>query len=205
MDTIYAFDLMVFEWIQTHLWCKFLDIVMSVVSLTGETGAIWIVFAIVLLFFKKTRKTGIMMGVALIVMLIVNDNILKPLIARPRPFDYPGWPGFIYPEIAFRVPTSFSFPSGHTCAAVAVTTVLLIQDRRLGIPAAVYAFLMCFSRIYLFDHYCTDVFGGIVLGIIIGVAAYYLVDFIAGLITKRKATKTIVVVEADGSTEIPLE
>ena len=189
MDLIYNFDLAVFEWIRDHVWCSFLDTVMAIISLTGETGAIWIVFAIILLFFKKTRKTGLMMGVALIIMLIVNDNILKPLIARPRPYDYAGWSDFVYPQIAFVTPSSYSFPSGHAAAALACTTVLLMRDKRLGIPAAIYALLICFSRIYLFEHYFTDVLGGIVAGILFGLAAYYLVDSIANMIKKRHKEK----------------
>ena len=185
MDAIYDFDLAVFSWISEHLWNSILNTVMAVISFTGESGAIWIVFALVLLFFKKTRKTGIMMAVALIIMLVVNDNILKTVIARPRPYDYAGWTGFVYPEIAFRMPSSYSFPSGHTAAAFACATVAMMRDKRLGIPALVYAALMGFSRIYLFDHYCTDVLAGILAGALFGLVAYFLVEFID---KKRKAS-----------------
>ena len=186
MDAIYQFDLTIFNWIKEHLWCDFLDVTMAFVSLIGEVGAVWIVLALVLLFFKKTRKTGLMVGAALIIMLIVNDNILKHLIARPRPFDFSGWVDFVYPEIAYRMPTSFSFPSGHTAASFACATVLLMRDVRIGIPAAIFAFIMGFSRIYLFDHYCTDVLGGIVVGALCGLAAYFLVNTIDKQIKKHK-------------------
>jgi len=179
MDEIYKFDLAVFDLIKDHIWNGILDPVMAVVSFTGEGGAIWILLALILLVFKKTRKTALMMGAALIIMLVLNDIILKPLIARPRPFDFAGWTNFIYPNIAFKIPTSYSFPSGHTAAAFACAIVLLLRDVRIGLPAFLYAFIMGFSRIYLFDHYCTDVIAGVFVGMIYGLIGYYIVKVIA--------------------------
>lgn len=81
---------------------------------------IWIIFAVILICTKKYRKCGLMMGAALLLMLVINDGILKNLIARPRPFNrfdpadpamFAVWKDFPFPEIVSR-PSSFSFPSG---------------------------------------------------------------------------------------------
>ena len=72
-----AFDHAIFAWIQTNIWCPFLDAVMPVITILGEGGWFWIVVAVLFLFMKKYRKSGVTMAFALIVMLIVNDLILK--------------------------------------------------------------------------------------------------------------------------------
>ena len=82
------FDFSVFQWIQEHVWCAFLDAVMPVITVLGEGGWIWIVIAVLLLFMPKYRKAGVTMAFALILMLILNDGILKNIFARPRPFNF---------------------------------------------------------------------------------------------------------------------
>ena len=83
-----AFDHAIFAWIQTNIWCPFLDAVMPVITILGEGGWFWIVVSVLFLFMKKYRKSGVTMAFALIVMLIVNDLILKNVFARVRPFNF---------------------------------------------------------------------------------------------------------------------
>ena len=72
--------------------------------------------------------------------------------------------------------SDFSFPSGHTLASFEAAVVLLIRDRRFGIPAIVLAVLIAFSRLYLYVHYPTDVLAGAVLGTFIAFFACKAVD-----------------------------
>ena len=64
-----------------------LDIFMSNITKLGNAGIVWILLTIVLLLIPKTRKSGLILAAALIVDLILCNGILKPLIARIRPFD----------------------------------------------------------------------------------------------------------------------
>ena len=59
-----SFDLPILDWIQAHLQCGFLDAVMPIVTLFGEGGIFWIAWAVLMLVFPKTRKTGIAMAIA---------------------------------------------------------------------------------------------------------------------------------------------
>ena len=152
------------------------------------------------MFTKKYRKGGLAVIVALLVMLLCNDLFLKEFFARPRPFNlfetnpekYAFWgESYIYPGLVGE-PTSFSFPSGHTASAFAAAIALLWHNRKIGVPLTIFSALMGFSRIYVEVHYCTDVIGGAVVGIIyaaIGVllakALYPVIEKIFALIKEK--------------------
>lgn len=84
-DAFLNFDLSVFEWIQS-IQTGILNTIMVVITTLGDEGIIFIAMALVLMFTKKYRKAGFAMILALIVMEVGNNLILKELIARPRPF-----------------------------------------------------------------------------------------------------------------------
>lgn len=138
----------------------------------GDKGLFWIILSIILMFPKKTRRTGICCAFALIGSVLVNNAILKNLIARPRPFNYFGDIECLIVDAVNKV-TDFSFPSGHTgasfCAAICI---FLREKKRFGIPAMLLAALIAFSRIYICVHYPSDVIGGLITGTLIGVVVY---------------------------------
>lgn len=186
---IYSFDKAVFLWIEDHLWCSALDVVFKIITQIGDAGIVWIVLAVVLLFFKKTRKAGATLGAALLIMMLCNDMFLKDIIARPRPYNYAPWAGwFNYPDIVPKL-DSFSFPSGHTASSITAATVLLHAFKKKGIPALVLALLISFSRIYVHVHYCTDVLAGAAVGVLYGIVGILLVNFVWKLVEKILAAR----------------
>lgn len=179
------FELKVLDFIQEHLRCSFLDKVLPIITKLGDAGIFWIIVAIVLLLFKKTRKMGIMTGLALLLGLIIGNLTLKPLVARTRPYDMPS----VDIKLLIERLSDKSFPSGHTLASFEAATVLLINDKRLGIPAIVLASVIAFSRLYLYVHYPTDVLGGIVLGILIAFASCFIVNKVQKIYSERRLSK----------------
>ena len=181
-----TFDFPILEFIRNYLTNPFLDKAMPYISLFGEWGAFWIAVAAVLLLFRKTRKTGWSMAAALTLGLIICNIILKSLIARDRPFlfyteermaglDLPqlkNWTPVTQEQLLWLFSSDLhrSFPSGHTIACCEAATVLMIRNKWAGIPAMILAFLVAFSRLYLYVHYPTDVifsmFAGILLGLL---------------------------------------
>ena len=160
-----SFDLPILEWIQAHLQCTFLDKSMPIITLFGDGGIFWIAVAVVLLIFPKYRKVGFSMGAALILGVLVCNVTMKPLIARIRPYDLQETLGN-HINLLISVQHDYSFPSGHTIASFEACVVLLIKDKRMGIPAAIIAFLVAFSRLYLYVHYPTDVIFSVFAGIL---------------------------------------
>ncbi|MGN1082348.1 MAG: hypothetical protein ACI4SJ_02290, partial [Candidatus Avispirillum sp.] len=89
-EVIQNWDVSVLRFIQEHIVCPVLDVFFSLVTHLGDGGIFWICVAVLFLFFKRTRKTGIMMGAALILGLIIGNGILKNVIGRVRPYDLDG-------------------------------------------------------------------------------------------------------------------
>jgi len=170
------FDLPVLDWIAEHIANPFLDTVMPLITLLGDAGIFWIAVAVILLCIPQYRKTGLAMGAALILGLIVCNAAMKPLIARPRPYDFQFTHFGKTVELLVSTPHDFSFPSGHTLASFEAATALLIRSKKLGIPAMILACLIAFSRLYLYVHYPTDVLFSVAMGIGFGFLGTYLVD-----------------------------
>ena len=207
-DSFLSFDLGVFEWVQS-IQNSILTSIMVIITTLGDEGIIFIAAGLVLFFTKKYRKIGLAMLISLVVMLILNNLVLKEMLERVRPFYIFNLDGLLadkqafidagrlgkfdvmvekiqaltekYPEMAaewlakYQYPdfveklTSFSFPSGHTSSAFAACAAILFLNKKIGIPAMVFAAIMGFSRIYVEVHYCTDVLGGAIVGIIYAV------------------------------------
>ena len=222
-DSFLSFDLGVFEWIQT-IQNSILTTIMVVITTLGDEGIIFIAAGLVLFITKKYRKIGLAMLVSLVVMLVLNNLVLKELLSRVRPFYIFDLEGLLadkqafidkgrldkfemmvesikaltakYPEMAaewvakYEYPnfveklTSFSFPSGHTSSAFAACAAILFLNKKIGIPAMIFAAIMGFSRIYVEVHYCTDVIGGAIVGIIYAVIGVLLAKALYPVVEK---------------------
>ena len=170
-----GFDFPILDWIQNHLHCGFFDTIMPPVTRLADSGILWIALAVVLLCIPKYRQLGLSMGAALLLGLVICNLTMKPLLHRIRPYDYL-WEHYgIQVKLLIEAPHDFSFPSGHTIASFEAATVLMLKDRKWGIPALILAGIIAFSRLYLYVHYPTDVLVSILLGVGIGYLATFLV------------------------------
>ena len=157
-----------------------LDNIMIFITSLGNGGMIWIAATIALLIPKKTRKAGVMSAVALLGSLIINNNIVKNIVQRPRPFVT-----FADLQIIIPTPSEFSFPSGHTSSSFAAAAVFYRHlPKKLGIPSVILAGLIGFSRLYVGVHYPTDVIAGVLMGILLSYLAEYLVNLFAKKLKK---------------------
>lgn len=158
-----AFEFEILNFFQ-ELHTPVLTWIMRAASRLGDAGFIWILLAVILLLIPKTRKIGMLVSVALILDVITCNLILKPLVARTRPYDVN-----TAIELLIAAPKDFSFPSGHTAASFAAVSALwFAKEKKFWIPALVLAVLIAFSRMYFYVHYPTDVLGGALLGILCG-------------------------------------
>ena len=169
-----SFDLPILNWIQANLQCGFLDFIMPIITLFGDGGIFWIGCAVILLFFPKYRKVGLTMGLALVMGVVVCNITLKPIVGRLRPCDFIEKMGLLEScTLPAKIPVmhDFSFPSGHTIASFEAAVVLLLNDKKLGIPAFILAILISLSRLYLYVHYPTDVIFSVIFGTLFAILA----------------------------------
>jgi len=175
-----SFDLPILEWIRNTLWCDALDVAMPIITMFGDAGIFWIACSVLLMLFRKTRKTGLGMIIALMIGLVVCNMTLKPMVQRIRPYDLQADLGVVIPLLNGAM-HDFSFPSGHTIASFEAAVVLLKNSKKMGIPAMILAVLIAFSRLYLYVHYPTDVIASILLGTLFA----FIGDALAGVIAPK--------------------
>lgn len=171
LEKIYSTDFMILDWIQGHLRCGWMDWLMPKITFLGEAGLIWIVILLLFLWMKTRRKCGLKMAVSLVIYLLLGQFILKNIVARPRPC----WINTAV-EMLVKVPKDYSFPSGHSMSGISSAFIILLDDRRVGIPACILAVVIAFSRLYLYVHFPTDVLAGAVMGILLAIAVDKIVE-----------------------------
>ena len=71
-----AWELESLSWIQDHR-IEIMNPIMKFFSFLGNKGWFWIVLALVLLAMNRTRRTGIEMAAAMLLMFIVGNLLLK--------------------------------------------------------------------------------------------------------------------------------
>lgn len=183
MEAINQFEAQILLFIREHFTSPFLDFIMPKITFLADAGWFWIALAAVLLIFRKTRKTGIVMGIALACGVLTANVILKPLVARIRPYDL--LDGI---ELLVEKLHDFSFPSGHTIASFeGAVSIALTSRKRYGITAIALAVLIALSRLYLFVHYPTDVLCGCLLGIAFAFLAKFIYEKVDAKIKEKKS------------------
>jgi len=161
-EFITEMDETILLFVQEHLRSPILNSIMIFISILGNYGFIWIVAAMVLMSRKDTRKAGFLSLLAMGLCYILTNVMLKNLFSRERPYNR-------FAEIIPLItrPLDYSFPSGHTASAFAAVGIFArYLKRKQAVPAAIYAVLMGFSRVYVGVHYPTDVLAGMLMGTI---------------------------------------
>ena len=166
-----GFEFQMLDGLQT-IHTSFLDTFMTSITKLGDAGIVWIILTVILLLIPKTRKSGVYMAVALIADLIICNVILKPIVARIRPYSINQTVHLLVTPLK-----DYSFPSGHTAASFASVSALYFAGRkRMAAGALIVSVLIAFSRMYLYVHYPTDVLGGIAVGVLAGYAGWRIIN-----------------------------
>ena len=147
-----------------------LDSIMLFFTKMGNIGMPWLAIAAVMLCFKKTRRCGVTIFIALLLKEIIGNGLLKNLIERDRPC----WIDTTVPLLV-KSPSSYSFPSGHTFDGFAASVSILLYNRKAGIAAIAVAVMTALSRMYLFVHFPTDVLASVILGTAVAFFAHRIV------------------------------
>lgn len=143
------------------------------ISFIGKGGICLIIMSLLLTLYRPTRRFGTAMCLGLAIGAVVTNLIIKPWVARPRPYvDQSSIFYQYWLQVGQNVESDKSFPSGHTTAAFdCMTPVFILGNKRLKFLALTFAILMGIARIYLCVHFPSDVLGGMIIGILAGILA----------------------------------
>ena len=134
-------------------------------------GRCWTAAGLVLL--ASGNAAGVHLGLRLAAATLLATALSQPLkrgLARARPDS--SIAGF---EALAANPDRFSFPSGHSAAAVAVAVAFAGEPLGAGPASLLLAAGIALSRVYLGAHYPLDVGAGVILGVLAGLASRMLV------------------------------
>ena len=103
----------------------------------------------------------------------IASGILKDLVARPRPTRVPELEGVLHLVNGYRS-GRYGFVSSHAANTMACALLFSLIWRN---KIATYGLMLwvaanCYSRMYLGVHYPTDILGGLIVGALVAVAMY---------------------------------
>lgn len=105
----------------------------------------------------------------------LDDLVIKPLVARPRPTQDLLVKYTIDTALGYRE-SNFSFFSAHAANTftVAIYMIFLVRNRAFTIAMALWSLFICYTRLYLGVHYPSDILCGLLFGAVVGSVAYWL-------------------------------
>jgi membrane-associated phospholipid phosphatase len=172
------------RWIAENIRTPILNALMKFYTTLGNAGILFIALAVLMMFFKNTRRSGVTALTAMTFGLIVTNLTIKPLLSRARP-----WVVMSDFDVLVKSSDPNSFPSGHTCAAFAFALALCLSapERWMKIAAMAAAVLMGLSRLYVGVHFPSDVLAGAIIGSLCGLLAGWIVSWVLRWMERRRA------------------
>ena len=186
------FDLILLNWIHPLLESETLAIWTLIFS--DKNTYLWPGIATIAALCYLKKKQGVLFVLTAIITILladgISERIIKPLVAIPRPCHALD---FIRAHDNFHLnsvhcTTSFSFPSSQVVGLFTLATLWAGFFGKTGWAAFLIATWVGWTRIYLGVHYPSDVLGGMVIGVSMGVLALKLCDQIP-LMKRLKAKK----------------
>ena len=153
------FDRAALDLVQTP-HAGWLDLIASLVTILGQTEVIGTIALGVAIVWWRARRQRWWLPL-LLALVVGTEVVLKIVVPQTPPPEELSRSVHFLPFL--ESPTSYSFPSGHVARVAFLVTAL---GWRWPI-AAVTVLLMAITRVYLGDHWPSDVIGGWLLGSVV--------------------------------------
>lgn len=147
---------------------------------------VWVPFYasfVYVMFRNFPWKVNVTCLIVITLIILICDQtasgLLKPMVMRMRPsnLDNPISP-LVHVSFGYRG-GRYGFPSSHAANAwsMAFFATYLVKRTKLTVFLALWAFVMCYSRIYLGVHYPGDLLVGTLIGFATATVSYYAFKF----------------------------
>jgi membrane-associated phospholipid phosphatase len=153
-------DLKILRAMRTHGHPPWAERTARALGKAGNNGAVWLALGLLLALLDCPHRDEWVVCAVLGPLAIGMNYAVKLVVRRPRPI-LEGLPPL------GGAPSSLSFPSAHATSSFAVATAMTRVDP-LGALAFALALALALGRPYLGMHYPSDVLGGAILGILLG-------------------------------------
>jgi membrane-associated phospholipid phosphatase len=158
-----------------------LDFIFELITMLGEKNIL--IGVIAWIYWNMDKKKGFILSYTLLFSLVVN-TVLKISFHRQRPFE-------VIPEIAgkrVQTATGYSFPSGHTQGATTfyLTLALLFKKWWIYAAAVIISLLVAVSRLYLGVHWPVDVIASLIVGSVLSILLYQILNKIYKTVKLRE-------------------
>lgn len=130
-------------------------------------GFMWAPLGLFCLFYKRKYLVAVIAG---FIISTIITQLLKRVVFPDelRPITYISESFFVHTIDGVVLRRINSFPSGHTTTAFTMALIMahMINKKPWSVILPLLAFLAGYSRIYLGQHFPTDVFAGMCIGIL---------------------------------------
>jgi membrane-associated phospholipid phosphatase len=151
-----------------------LDVFFTYCTFLGD-GLIYVPLLIYSLFFNRSFIVPVVLSILICTLL---THFLKRVVFPHdlRPISLEGHDFIIHKISGVYINRANSFPSGHTATAFSTALLLATVLRKKAWAALLPAlpFLVGYSRVYLAQHFVTDVLAGMLVGIVTAVLVLWL-------------------------------
>lgn len=158
----------------------FWDNVMFTVTDTFSWSLV-IIALLIIIFKNNTWKKSVMIYITLALLIVVADRIcsgmVKPMVERWRPTQDPHLMYMMDVVREYRG-GRFGFFSGHACNTMCMAVFLscLFRSPKVTVTLIFWSLTTTFTRLYLGVHYLGDVTVGFVVGIMLGLLFYFIME-----------------------------
>lgn len=152
------------------------DILVTISTYVGNG----LLFGIILAFFLFKRQwRNFFMGAAAFLLVTLIVQLLKRAFSEPRPISYFSDPTILHILPWISVHSGLSFPSGHTSTAFAMYCfiTLMWNNKKMGWVLFLLALSTAHSRLYLSQHFFSDVYAGSIIGTVSSTLVYWLFEY----------------------------
>ena len=171
------FDGIITKWVKSFQGNEKMDIFMIIITSFSDVSTL-VIIGVILTIIRRTRRMGLIFLLSM-VFIAISIIYIKPVIGRHAPSE-----GFrtslIFPkhfaledDSVTQYARDYSYPSNHLAIATALVFMVGFEvnkkSRIGGILIWAFPALIGISKLYLMQHYFTDIIGGFLLGLIISI------------------------------------